>query len=42
MSADDRNHAAAVLHKALDQLSAVDRGATPIRSEELIAPAEDS
>jgi class 3 adenylate cyclase/HAMP domain-containing protein len=42
MSADDRNHAAAVLHKALDRLSAVDRGATPIRSEELIAPAEDS
>jgi class 3 adenylate cyclase len=42
MSADDRNHAAAVLHKALDQLSAVDRGATPIRSEETIAPAEDS
>jgi hypothetical protein len=41
MSADDRNHAAAVLHKALDRLSAVDR-ATPIRSEELIAPAEDS
>ena len=31
MSADDRNHAAAVLHKALDRLSAVDRGAT--RSE---------
>jgi class 3 adenylate cyclase len=42
MSADDRNHAAAVLHKALDRLSAVDRGATPIRSEELITPAEDS
>ena len=42
MSADDRNHAAAVLHKALDRLSAVDRGATPIRSEETIAPAEDS
>jgi hypothetical protein len=42
MSADDRNHAAAVLHKALDRLSAVDGGATPIRSEELIAPAEDS
>jgi hypothetical protein len=31
-----------VLHKALDQLSAVDRGASPIRSEETIAPAEDS
>jgi hypothetical protein len=31
-----------VLHKALDRLSAVDRGATPIRSEELITPAEDS
>lgn len=42
MSADDRNHAAAVLHKALDRLYAVDPGATPIRSEELIAPAEDS
>jgi class 3 adenylate cyclase/phosphoglycerate-specific signal transduction histidine kinase len=42
MSADDRNHAAAVLHKVLDRLSAVDRGATPIRREELIAPAEDS
>ena len=42
MSADDRNHAAAVLHKALERLSAVDRAVTPIRSEEPTAPAEDS
>jgi hypothetical protein len=41
MSADDRIHAAAVLQKALDQLSAADRAVTPIRSEEPIAPAED-
>ena len=39
MSADDRNHAAAVLHKALERLSAVDRAVTPIRSEEPTAPA---
>ena len=41
MSADDRNHAAAVLHKALGQLSAVDRVVTPNPSEEPIAPAEN-
>jgi class 3 adenylate cyclase len=32
MSAEDRNHAAAVLHKALERLSAVDRAVTSIRS----------
>jgi len=30
MSADDRNHAAAVLHKALERLSAVDRAVASI------------
>jgi hypothetical protein len=41
MSADDRDHAAAVLLKALDQLAAIDRAATPVRSNEPIAPAKD-
>ena len=41
MSADDRNHAAAVLCKALERLSAVDRAVTSIRSEEPIQPSED-
>ena len=41
MSSDDRDHAAAVLHKALDRLSAVDRAVAPIPSEEQIAPARD-
>jgi len=41
MSADDRQHAAAVLHKALDRLSAVDQAVT--RSEERIlsSPVEE-
>jgi len=38
MSADDRQHAAAVLHKALDRLSAVDQAVTPIRREDPIEP----
>jgi len=42
MSADDRNHAAAVLQKALDRLSAVGGAVTPIRSEEPIESAGDS
>jgi class 3 adenylate cyclase len=42
MSADDRNHAAAVLHKALERLSAVDRAVTSIRSEDPIEPVEAS
>jgi hypothetical protein len=41
MSADDRNHAAAVLHKALERLSAVDRVVTSNPSEEPVAPAEN-
>jgi hypothetical protein len=41
MSDDDRKHAAAVLHKALEQLSAAGRPVTTIRSEEPIASAED-
>jgi class 3 adenylate cyclase/phosphoglycerate-specific signal transduction histidine kinase len=42
MSVDDRNHAAALLHKALDRLSAVDRAVNPTRREAPIAPAEDN
>ena len=42
MSAEDRNHAAAVLHKALERLSAVDRAVTAIRSEDPIEPVGDS
>jgi adenylate cyclase len=42
MSADDRNYAAAVLHKALERLSAVDRVVTAIRSEDSIEPVEES
>jgi class 3 adenylate cyclase/HAMP domain-containing protein len=41
MSADDRGHAAAVLHTALDRLSAVDRAVAPIRDNEPAAPAKD-
>jgi hypothetical protein len=41
MSADDCNHAAAVLQTALDQLSSVDRAAALTGSEEPTAPAND-
>jgi hypothetical protein len=42
MSAEDRNHAAAVLHKALERLSAVERAVTSIRSEDPIERIEES
>ncbi len=42
MSADDRHHAAAVLRKALERLSAVDRAVASIRSEDPIEPVEES
>ena len=42
MSNDDRRHAAALLHKALDRLSAVDQAINPIRKEAPIAPAEEN
>jgi class 3 adenylate cyclase len=42
MSAYDRHHAAAVLHKALERLSAADRAVASIRSEEPIEPVEES
>jgi class 3 adenylate cyclase/phosphoglycerate-specific signal transduction histidine kinase len=41
MSADDRSHAAAVLHRALDRLSALDRSTTPIQEGQPITPAQD-
>jgi hypothetical protein len=41
ISADDRGHAAAVLRKALNRLSALDGAATPGPYDEEIASAED-
>jgi hypothetical protein len=42
MSAHDRNHAVALLHKALARLSAVDRAISSIRSEDPIEPVEET